>query len=146
MSKSAGFPFSLVFTDTAGREHAIGSFRSFNAADKDRFWFLDFHWARGLTPLGMIWNEDGYSWGTQLAAEQMPLPIGRGMTQRIAGTHTYAAVIPVRNKLLVAARDKRMRAYLPDFLERFDTIWAQRRSENRLANNAFPRSQRPVRR
>ena len=109
--------------------YIVEPFRSFNAADKDRFWFLDFHWARGLTPLGMIWNEDGYSWGTQLAAEQMPLPIGRGMTQRIAGTHTYAAVIPVRNKLLVAARDKRMRAYLPDFLERFDTIWAQRRSE-----------------
>ncbi len=109
--------------------YIVEPFRSFNAADKDRFWFLDFHWARGLTPLGMIWNEDGYSWGTQLAAEQMPLPSGRGMTQRIAGTHTYAAVIPVRNKLLVAARDKRMRAYLPDFLSRFDTIWAQRRSE-----------------
>ena len=109
--------------------YIVEPFRSFNAADKDRFWFLDFHWARGLTPLGMIWNEDGYSWGTQLAAEQMPLPSGRGMTQRIAGTHTYAAVIPVRNKLLVAARDKRMRAYLPDFLDRFDTIWAQRRSE-----------------
>lgn len=109
--------------------YIVEPFRSFNAADKDRFWFLDFHWARGLTPLGMIWNEDGYSWGTQLAAEQMPLPSGRGMTQRIAGTHTYAAVIPVRNKLLVAARDKRMRAYLPDFLARFDTIWAQRRSE-----------------
>ncbi len=109
--------------------YIVEPFRSFNAADKDRFWFLDFHWARGLTPLGMIWNEDGYSWGTQLAAEQMPLPSGRGMTQRIAGTHTYAAVIPVRNKLLVAARDKRMREYLPDFLSRFDTIWAQRRSE-----------------
>ncbi|MGV0993239.1 MAG: PEP-utilizing enzyme [Mycobacterium sp.] len=109
--------------------YIVEPFRSFSAADKDRFWFLDFHWARGLTPLGMIWNEDGYSWGTQLAAEQMPLPSGRGMTQRIAGTHTYAAVIPVRNKLLVAARDKRMRAYLPDFLSRFDTIWAQRRSE-----------------
>ncbi len=109
--------------------YIVEPFRSFNAADKDRFWFLDFHWARGLTPLGMIWNEDGYSWGTQLAAEQMPLPSGRGMTQRIAGTHTYAAVIPVRNKLLVAARDKRMRQYLPDFLSRFDTIWAQRRSE-----------------
>lgn len=109
--------------------YIVEPFRSFNAADADRFWFLDFHWARGLTPLGMIWNEDGYSWGTQLAAEQMPLPSGRGMTQRIAGTHTYAAVIPVRNKLLVAARDKRMRAYLPDFLSKFDTIWAQRRSE-----------------
>lgn len=109
--------------------YIVEPFRSFTAADKDRFWFLDFHWARGLTPLGMIWNEDGYSWGTQWAAEQMPLPTGRGMTQRIAGTHTYAAVIPVRSKREVAARDKRMRAYLPGFLDRFDLIWRQRRSE-----------------
>lgn len=109
--------------------YIVEPFRSFSKADKDRFWFLDFHWARGLTPLGMIWNEDGYSWGTQLAAQQMPLPTGRGMTQRIAGTHTYAAVIPVRNKREIAARDKRMRAYLPVFLDRFDDIWAQRRAE-----------------
>ncbi|AQT81820.1 PEP-utilizing protein mobile subunit [Mycolicibacterium litorale] len=109
--------------------YIVEPFRSFTAADKDRFWFLDFHWARGLTPLGMIWNEDGYSWGTQWAAEQMPLPTGRGMTQRIAGTHTYAAVIGVRNKREIAARDKRMRAYLPGFLDRFDLIWRQRCSE-----------------
>lgn len=109
--------------------YIVEPFRSFSAADKDRFWFLDFHWPRGLTPLGMIWNEDGYSWGTQWAAEQMPLPTGRGMTQRIAGTHTYAAVIPVRNKREIAARDKRVRAYLPGFLDRFDLIWRQRRSE-----------------
>lgn len=109
--------------------YIVEPFRSFTAADKDRFWFLDFHWARGLTPLGMIWNEDGYSWGTQWAAEQMPLPTGRGMTQRIAGTHTYAAVVPVRNKREIAARDKRMRAYLPGFLDRFDLIWRQRRAE-----------------
>ncbi|MDP7704808.1 PEP-utilizing enzyme [Mycobacterium sp. TY815] len=109
--------------------YIVEPFRSFSAADKQRFWFLDFHWARGLTPLGMIWNEDGYSWGTQWAAEQMPLPAGRGMTQRIAGTHTYAAVIPVRNKREIAARDKRVRAYLPGFLDRFDLIWRQRRSE-----------------
>ncbi|MEE6176961.1 PEP-utilizing enzyme [Mycobacterium sp. 050134] len=109
--------------------YIVEPFRSFGAADNDRFWFLDFHWARGLTPLGMIWNEDGYSWGTQWAAEQMPLPTGRGMTQRIAGTHTYAAVIPVRNKREIAARDKRVRAYLPGFLDRFDLIWRQRRSE-----------------
>lgn len=109
--------------------YIVEPFRSFSAADKDRFWFLDFHWPRGLTPLGMIWNEDGYSWGTQWAAEQMPLPTGRGMTQRIAGTHTYAAVIPVRNKREIAARDKRVRANLPGFLDRFDLIWRQRRSE-----------------
>lgn len=109
--------------------YIVEPFRSFTAADKQRFWFLDFHWTRGLTPLGMIWNEDGYSWGTQWAAEQMPVPTGRGMTQRIAGTHTYAAVIPVRNKREIAARDKRVRAYLPGFLDRFDLIWRQRRSE-----------------
>lgn len=109
--------------------YIVEPFRSFTSADKDRFWFLDFHWARGLTPLGLIWNEDGYSWGTQWAAEHMPLPTGRGITQRIAGTHTYAAVIPVRNKREVAARDKRMRAYLPGFLDRFDLIWRRRRAE-----------------
>lgn len=109
--------------------YIVEPFRSFSPADKDRFWFLDFHWPRGLTPLGMIWNEDGYSWGTQWAAEQMPLPTGRGMTQRVAGTHTYAAVIPVRNEREIATRDKRVRAYLPGFLDRFDLIWRQRRSE-----------------
>lgn len=109
--------------------YIVEPFRSFSAPDKDRFWFLDFHWASGLTPLGMIWNEDGYSWGTQWAAEQMPLPAGRGMTQRIAGTHTYAAVIPVRSQREITARDKRVRAYLPGFLDRFDLIWRQRRSE-----------------
>lgn len=109
--------------------YIVEPFRSFTSADKDRFWFLDFHWARGLTPLGMIWNEDGFSWGTQWAAEQMPLPTGRGMTQRIAGTHTYAAVIPVRSRREIAARDKRVRTYLPGFLDRFDLIWQQRRSE-----------------
>lgn len=122
-----GYPGFLP--SLAHSSYIVEPFRCFTEADKDRFWFLDFHWARGLTPLGMIWNEDGYSWGTQLAAEQMSLPTGRGMTQRIAGTHTYAAVIPVRNKREVAARDKRMRAYLPGFLDRFGQIWGQRRDE-----------------
>lgn len=118
------------FVPTFGHSpYIVEPFRSFSSADTERFWFLDFHWARGLTPLGMIWNEDGYSWGTQWAAEHMPLPAGHGMTQRIAGTHTYASVIPVRNKREIAARDKRARAYLPGFLDRFDLIWKQRRSE-----------------
>jgi pyruvate,water dikinase len=117
--------------------YIVEPFRRFTEADKDRFWFLDFHWARGLTPLALIWNQDGYSWGTQLAAEQMPLPTGRGMTQRIAGTHTYAAVIPVRNKHAVAARDQRMRTYLPRFLDRFEQIWTQRRDEIETGWRAF---------
>jgi phosphohistidine swiveling domain-containing protein len=109
--------------------YVVEPFRTFRKQDEERFWFLDFHWARGLTPMGLIWNEDGYSWGTQFAAEQMPLPSGRGITQRIAGTHTYAASIPVRNERDRAARTRRMRDYLPGFLDNFETIWSRRRDE-----------------
>lgn len=107
----------------------VEPFRPFTKADEERFWFLDFHWARGLTPMGIIWNQDGYSWGTQLAAEQLPLPSGRGITQRVAGTHTYAAPIPVASAYEREARTARLRDYLPGFLADFDGIWARRRAE-----------------
>ena len=41
----------------------VEPFRTFDKSDEERFWVLDFHWPRGLTPMGLIWNEDGYSWG-----------------------------------------------------------------------------------
>lgn len=107
----------------------VEPFRTFSKADEERFWFLDFHWPRGLTPLGLIWNEDGYSWGTQLAAEMLPLPPGRGITQRIAGTHTYASSIPVTDPVEIGARAKRIARNLPQFLDNFDAIWASRREE-----------------
>jgi pyruvate,water dikinase len=107
----------------------VEPFRTFSKADEQRFWFLDFHWPRGLTPLGLIWNEDGYSWGSQFAAEQMPLPPGRGITQRIAGTHTYAAAIPVESPREIRVRTDRMREYLPGFLRDFEAIWARRVDE-----------------
>ncbi|PXY23438.1 PEP-utilizing protein mobile subunit [Prauserella coralliicola] len=107
----------------------VEPFRTFSKADEERFWFLDFHWPRGLTPMGLIWNEDGYSWGTQLAAEALPLPPGRGITQRIAGTHTYAAAIEVTDPWEVGERARRMQANLPRFLENFESIWAARRVE-----------------
>ncbi|TNC25173.1 PEP-utilizing enzyme [Amycolatopsis alkalitolerans] len=107
----------------------VEPFRTFSKADEERFWFLDFHWPRGLTPMGLIWNEDGYSWGTQLAAEALPLPPGRGITQRIAGTHTYAAAIDVTDEWEIGERARRMQANLPRFLENFESIWADRRAE-----------------
>jgi len=30
----------------------VEPFRTFSKADEERFWFLDFHWPRGLTPMG----------------------------------------------------------------------------------------------
>lgn len=108
---------------------AVEPFRTFGKEDEQRFWFLDFHWPRGLTPMGLIWNEDGYSWGTQLAAEGLPLPPGRGLTQRMAGTHTYASSIDVTDEWEIGQRDQRLQRNLPKFLNNFDDIWADRRGE-----------------
>lgn len=113
-------------------EHApyyVEPFRTFNKADEKRFWFLDFHWPRGLTPLGLIWNEDGYNWGTQFAAENLPLPPGRGLVSRIAGIHTYASPIDVQSPYEIGERAQRMGPRLGEFLANFDEIWANRRDE-----------------
>ena len=113
-------------------EHApyyVEPFRTFNKEDEKRFWFLDFHWPRGLTPLGLIWNEDGYNWGTQFAAENLPLPPGRGLVSRIAGIHTYASPIDVQSPYEIGERAQRMGPRLGEFLATFDEIWANRRDE-----------------
>jgi pyruvate,water dikinase len=108
---------------------AVEPFDTFKKKDEERFWFLDFHWPRGLTPMGLLWNEDGYNWGTQLAAEQMPLPPGRGIATRMAGTHTYASPVDVTDPREIEARGKRLNNYLPGFLNNFSQIWDQRREE-----------------
>ena len=117
---------------TPSYDHApwvVDPVNTFQQKDEETFWFLDFHWPRGMTPMGMIWNEDGYNWGTQLAAETLPLPPGRGITSRFAGTHIYGSSIPVTDPREIGARAKRIGANLPAFLGNFDQIWATRRDE-----------------
>ena len=99
---------------------------TFSKQDEKRFWFLDFHWPRGLSPMGLLWVEDGYAWGTQLAADSLPLPPGRGITQRIAGTHVYATEVPVSSEWELGQRAARIAVNLPGFLGNFKEIWAQR--------------------
>ena len=115
-----------------GYTHApwyVDPVQTFRKEDEQAFWFLDFHWPRGLTPMGLIWNEDGYNWGTQLAAEQMPLPPGRGITTRLGGTHTYGLAIPVTDPREIGQRARRLEHSLPLFLQNFDTIWGRMREE-----------------
>jgi len=117
---------------TPAFDHApwvVEPFRTFTKGDESRFWFLDFHWPRGLTPMGLTWNEDGYAWGTQLAAESLPLPSGRGIAVRLAGTHTYAAAIPVASADEIRLRARRMARTLPAFLSGFEAIWAAKVEE-----------------
>jgi hypothetical protein len=79
--------------------------------------------------MGLIWNEDGYSWGTRLAAEALPLRPGRGITQRIAGTHTYAAAIDVTGEWEIGHRTRLLQRNLPRFLNDFESLWADRRAK-----------------
>src|SRR6266567_5159984 len=115
-----------------GYTHApwyIDPVQTFRKEDEENFWFLDFHWPRGLTPMGLIWNEDGYNWSSQLAAEQMPLPPGRGITCRLGGTHTYGSPLPVNDVREIGQRARRLERVLPPFLQNFDSIWGDMREE-----------------
>jgi phosphohistidine swiveling domain-containing protein len=103
--------------------------QTFRKEDEESFWFLDFHWPRGLTPMGLIWNEDGYNWASQLAAEQMPLPPGRGITCRLGGTHTYGSAIAVNDPREIGQRARRLEHSLPAFLQGFEDIWGRMREE-----------------
>src|SRR5450755_3132590 len=107
----------------------VEPFSTFRKQDESRLWFLDFHWPRGLTPMGLICHEDGYAWGTQLAAEHLPLPPGRGVAVRIAGTHTYAAEIRVTSAQERQVRARRFSNALTPFLANFQQLWETRRTE-----------------
>lgn len=102
----------------------------FKAGDENQFWFLDFHWSRGLTPLaGTLWSGDGYCWGTQHAAEGLPVPPGRGVTARFAGTHLYGSAIPETDPREIGARAGRMGVNLPYFLQNYRAKWEAGRDE-----------------
>lgn len=102
----------------------------FTMEDEDKFWFLDFHWSRGMTPLAAFaWGQDGYCWGTQHAAENLPLPPGRGVTSRFAGTHLYGSAIPENDPREIGARAGRLGANLPRFLQNYQSTWEAGRDE-----------------
>jgi phosphohistidine swiveling domain-containing protein len=102
----------------------------FKPGDEQGFWFLDFHWSRGLTPLAAtLWSGDGYCWGTQHAAESLPLPPGRGVSARFAGTHLYGSALPETDPNEIGARANRIATNLPHFLRNYRSIWEGGRDE-----------------
>lgn len=102
----------------------------FQPEDEERFWYLDFHWSRGLTPLAAtLWAADGYCWGTQHAAEALPLPPGRGISARMAGTHLYGSPIPESDPREIGARANRLGTNLPHFLRNYRSLWEAGRDE-----------------
>lgn len=113
--------------------------RTFRKEDEKRFWFMDFHWPNGLSPMGLVFLQDGYSWGTQWAAQNLPLPSGKGITQRLGGTHVYASEVPVESAWEAGFRAARIEENLSEFLPSFPRIWARRVWELETALTHFER-------
>lgn len=112
-----------------GPEHApwvVEPLSSFRPEDEARFWLLDFHYPRGMVPLGFIYPEDGILWSTQVAAQALPLPPSKGLAVRMAGSHIYTGQVDVTSPRELAWRGTRIAKNLPAFLETFSRQWADR--------------------
>jgi pyruvate,water dikinase len=99
----------------------------FKPEDAERFWFMGFQWPRAY-PLNWVWLEDGFAWGTQHAANGMPLPPSDGLAPRVAGIHVYGSNVPV-SQYVMESRGPRAGKMLPGFLGNFPAIWSDRRDE-----------------
>jgi phosphohistidine swiveling domain-containing protein len=108
----------------------------FTKEDESRFWFVDFHWPRGFSPLGFQFVTAA-AWSTQLAAHQLPLPPAGGLVQRMGGPFLYEGEVPVSSPWEIGYRAARIEKNMPKFLGNFDAIWEERKWELELGLGYF---------
>lgn len=108
----------------------------FTKEDESRFWFVDFHWPRGFSPLGYTFVSDA-AWSTQLAAHQLPLPPAGGLVQRMGGPFLYEGEVPVASQWELGYRGARIERNMPPFLQNFEAIWEERKWELELGLGYF---------
>ena len=108
----------------------------FRKEDESRFWFVDFHWPRGFSPLGFSFVTDA-AWSTQLAAHQLPLPPAGGLVQRMGGPFLYEGEVPITSPWEIGYRAARIEKNMPRFLGNFDAIWEERKWELELGLGYF---------
>jgi Phosphoenolpyruvate synthase/pyruvate phosphate dikinase len=108
--------------------YCVEAVRPFQPEDAARFWLLEGHWPRGIVPLGYSCIED-CAWGTQWAAQLLPLPTGKGLSARFAGTHVYNTEIPVTSPWEAERRAALANATFPDRIRNFPQQWEACRDE-----------------
>ena len=110
--------------------------KPFSKEDEDKFWFVDFHWPRGFSPLGMMFVHDA-AWTTQLAAHMLPLPPAGGLVQRLGGPFLYESEVPITSEWELGFRGARIEKTMPKFLANFDATWDERKWELELGLGYF---------
>ncbi len=95
----------------------------FEKKDEAGFWVLDFHHPYGFCPLSFGLLESGARL-TQITAERIPLPPGRGLKVRMAGVHSYASEVPITSPWLIGERAKRAQQTIPAMIGSFQDDWA----------------------
>ncbi len=97
----------------------------FTKEDESRFWFVDFHWPRGFSPIGHLYITDCANWSTQLAAQGLPLPPGRGLVTRMGGPFSYDSEVSVTSEWEIGYRAARIERNMPKFLGNFEAMWEE---------------------
>jgi pyruvate,water dikinase len=98
----------------------------FTDADAGRFWLLEGHWSRGMTPLCVSTAND-VLWGTQYGANLYQLPPTKGQAARFSGVHAYASDSPCCSEWEVMQRATRVEHLIGPAIVNFPAMWDARR-------------------
>ncbi|HWM22260.1 MAG TPA: PEP-utilizing enzyme [Ilumatobacteraceae bacterium] len=101
-------------------------FGLFTAADSGRFWLLEGHWSRGMTPLCVSAAND-VLWGTQYGANLYQLPPTKGQAARFVGAHAYVSDSPCCSEWEVMQRATRVEQLVGPAIVNFPVMWDARR-------------------
>jgi phosphohistidine swiveling domain-containing protein len=115
-------------------ERPTGPFRK---EDESRFWFVDFHWPRGFSPLGYLYVTDCAAWGTQTAAHWLPLPPGKGLVTHMGGPFPYESDVPTTSEWELGYRGARIERNMPTFINNFEAMWEEYKWELDLGLQYF---------
>jgi pyruvate,water dikinase len=99
--------------------------RPFDKDDEAKFWVLEGHWGRGMTPLTVSAAGD-VLFGTQYGADLFQLPPTKGNSVRFAGVHAYVSDLAVTDPFELGQRAAEVESRVGPVIMNFPELWGQR--------------------